>query len=333
MPQPWYGQHGPAATAGQHSKASGLGMHHHGYHHGQPLAAGIGYVSHRSSPTMSRPPSSASTSSNNSYHVVTGPVPPVQGHNSASKHHSQGHPMPMVNGPYPPTGHSGHQAGMHHHMPAARYPMPPRNGGNMPHGSHLPMRSHQSVPPPGHNQPLRQLSGGNAPAIRETHNGPPPNELSHYAPVKAPSSMARPAGTPQMHHPVPYRRLPHRIQGVAGQGHTEHYQHHQYHHQGYNQHLNAARRSSYPPVQHLYGMEAQHHHEAKYAHYQRPMYESPETVVDNASMSRSPSPPPAPPSSAQRRPSGTFNPANQALPTSYMGLAERQLWGVVAGVL
>jgi hypothetical protein len=86
-------------------------------------------------------------------------------------------------------------------------------------------------------------------------------------------------------------------------------------------------------VQHLYGMEAQHHHEAKYAHYQRPMYESPETVVDNASMSRSPSPPPAPPSSAQRRPSGTFNPANQALPTSYMGLAERQLWGVVAGVL
>jgi hypothetical protein len=45
-------------------------------------------------------------------------------------------------------------------------------------------------------------------------------------------------------------------------------------------------------------MGAQHHHEAKYAHYQRPMYESPETV--DTSLRGTPSPPPPPPSSHGR---------------------------------
>lgn len=200
-------------------------------------------------------------------------------------------------------------------------------------GNHMPMRSHHAAPPPTHSQPLRQLSGdnANAPPMREQHYGEPPNVHSQYGgPVKppGPGSMSRSAGNTQMHHPVPYRHHSNRMHGVSGPAHGEHYQQHHYHHHGY-QHHNPGHRNSYPPAPYYQGMDSQQYHEAKYKHYQRPMYESPETVLDHSSMSRSPSPPPAPPSS-QTKLSGPDDSARNAIASPPVGLAERRASGVGA---
>lgn len=295
MSQPWYGQHGSSAAPAHGPQASIEAMNLHSYHSGVagvPGAQGNAFLSHRNSPNVGRPPSSASTASNASYHAVTGPSSAVQGQ-------AQPHNMSMVNGPPPPMGHL-HSSMMHHHVPTPRYPMPPRNIHQLHHmaGGPAPGRPTHGIPPspsPSVSQPLRQISDGNT--LRQEQLNSMANSHSRYIPAKPPASVAmvHTMGHAPLHHPMPYRHHP-RVRPMGGPGHgpTQLYQHHQFQHQGYHHNPTRGSFPSLPLGQNLTGV--QQHHEVKYANYQRPFYESPETVVDNSSLSRSPSPPPAPPS-------------------------------------
>jgi hypothetical protein len=305
MPQSWYGQHGPAATAGHPSQSNIGSMHLPRFHQSNAPAPGPAmapgpappYSHHRSSPPIGRPSSVASTSSSVSYPPAPGPDPgpvtaPVPGPGPARNHH-QGHGMSMNAAPRPSGSHPGH---VHHHggqagirpMGHGRYPMPPRNGTvhamrPMARGS-MPSRLHHGVPPPppphmGHSQngppngqPLRPMPNSGSPHDH-VHNG-----HSQFGPKHPTNALMR---SGPMHHPVPYRRM-HPMAGPANGPHG-------YHHN---------RRNSYSPM---------HHHQmppqlpdAKYQQYSRPAYGgSPDTVATYPSLSRSPSPPPAPPSAQE----------------------------------
>lgn len=303
-------------------------MQHHRYHHGVPAPTGVNatnYALHRGSPTVNRPPSSASTSSSSSYHMHSGPVPSSHTQDVNSKFHSHGHSMQMGSGPHQPMGSSGqgHNSAMHN-MHAVRYPLPPRNGNgyivqSIP-GSQIPMRAQNGVALPTDAPPFHQHANANAHPLREQHDVVDASMHSQYGPPKSPtpSAMSRSVNAPPVHHPVPYRSYP-GMRPLHGE-HIPHYQHHQYHHQGYN---HISRRSSYPPV-------TPHHHlgarEPNYPHYQRAMYESPETVGDIASFSRSPSPPPAPSFSHDKLREDPSH-SSASLRTSSTGTVERRALG------
>jgi len=182
------------------------------------------------------------------------------------------------------------QTQQHPIPPSARYTAPMRS-------HHSPSTIyHQEVHPQQHE--VHQAMDGTIKIPTSGYNG----------------SQGGPGGNTQIHHPVPYRHHP---RPYANHGYQNHYQY-QHQHNHHQQHFapysypggygHDPQRVTYPIVgphhnHHLPITVANHHSyhpmEAGYGPYQPQMYDSSEAIIDQSSLDRSPSPPPAPPSSAR----------------------------------
>jgi hypothetical protein len=173
---------------------------------------------HRSSPPMTRPPSSASTSSASSYHTagtIPGPGPAPRSHQFM--HGPQGGGV----GPRPHAPHQQHRSPPppppHHQQQhlhggggpgndfrqmggAPRYPMPPRNGA---------LHQHRSISSGG--------EGAFGPPRQQQHHlqGPPPGVMSHHG---GPPHIEQQQGGHQL-RPIP------RTGGLQGLPPHSHHQH------------------------------------------------------------------------------------------------------------
>eukprot|EP00934_Nitzschia_sp_Nitz4_P007778 Nitzschia sp. Nitz4//scaffold65_size103378//86879//88909//NITZ4_004481-RA/size103378-processed-gene-0.151-mRNA-1//-1//CDS//3329556285//7768//frame0 len=349
MSQAWYGngqqQPGHGGPASQPNVES-MSMHQARYGStGGGVSVGVVqgvdyHASHRSSPSTgtstasgavaARPPSSASTSSASSYRMTGAGAGASPGPSGVATAGSSGNVSVNVNtssGPLPMSHHHqnphvrgppGHHAlAVHHnphHAPAPRYAMPPmaRNGpgGHGPmHMARPPMhaRSPQSVPV--HHAPMESgASAASAHPSDTAENPAVPHSQAPYAPLQ-PAMMRPGAQRAPLHHPMPFRH--HVVRPMPGppRAHLpvyQQYQHSGYHHNPGRSYVHMASAPGVPVMQQM--------HEVKYSHYQRPHYESPETVSINPSISRSPSPPPAPPADKSVVADSAASVSSQGLP-------------------
>jgi hypothetical protein len=188
-----------------------------------------------------------------------------------------------------------------HHMPvSARYPAPMRS-------HHSPSAIYHQELHPQHPEIHQVIEGG----------------------IKIPDSGRHGSGNgstnsnPQIHHPVPYRHHP---RPYAMHGYQNHYQY-QHQHPLHQQHYAYTYAGGYEhdPQRIVYSgvvpLHTQHHTmagpnhhfhpmETAYGQYQTQIYDAAETVMDQSSMGRSPSPPPAPPSARSHK-----KPRERAVPT------------------